>query len=238
MQIQTHTEIGRRDENQDLIYTSQKDHGFLLAVADGHGKHGAMVAERAIRAVKAGGAPKLVGKFQSWIARLHRKVVMQTRAFTQGGSTLSIFYHLDGESHIYQVGDSPIFVKTGNTIQQFRGHGVDFQENDEDLLRAVAAGGKMKMINESLYLTSGKSALRVTRALGNSGFGAALSSEPLIKRIDGIVDSVMVASDGFTGEKEEVFNLMKRQEDISRFVELQKKRGVGDNMSITLKYLF
>jgi serine/threonine protein phosphatase PrpC len=163
---------------------------------------------------------------------------MQTRAFTQGGSTLSIFYHLDGESHIYQVGDSPIFVKTGNTIQQFRGHGVDFQENDEDLLRAVAAGGKMKMINESLYLTSGKNALRVTRALGNSGFGAALSSEPLIKRIDGIVDSAMVASDGFNGEKEEVFNLMKRQEDISRFVELQKKRGVGDNMSISLKYLF
>jgi serine/threonine protein phosphatase PrpC len=96
----------------------------------------------------------------------------------------------------------------------------------------------MKMINESLYLTSGKSALRVTRALGNSGFGAALSSEPLIKRIDGIVDSAMVASDGFNGEKEEVFNLMKRQEDISRFVELQKKRGIGDNMSITLKYLF
>ena len=238
MQIQTHSEIGRRDTNQDLIYTSQKDHGFLIVVADGHGNECDKVAEAALRAVKEMGIPSLLAPFEPWMEDTHRVIVAQTRRFSNSGSTLSIFYHIWGQSFIYQVGDSPIFVKTGDTIQEFRGHGVDFAENDKDLLRAVAAGGTMKIINGSFYLTSGPNALRLTRALGNAGFGAALSSDPLIKKIEGVVDSVLVASDGFTGEKQEVFNLMKRQEDISRFVELQKKRGISDNLSISLKYIF
>ena len=238
MTIHQHQEIGRRDEQQDRILKIEKPHGFLIAVADGHGQEGSQVAEAALRAVEEMGLTDSKLPFDVRVEQTHRKILAQTRQFSHSGSTLSIFYHIHGESYIYQIGDSPIFVQTGDTIQEFRGHGVDFAENDKDLLRAVAAGGKMKMINQSLYLTSGPNALRLTRALGNAGFGAALSSDPLIKKIEGVVDSVLVASDGFTGEKQEVFNLMKRQEDISRFVELQKKRGISDNLSINLAYLF
>ena len=135
MQIQTHSEIGRRDENQDRILKIEKDHGFLIAVADGHGQEGAQVAEAALRAVEEMGLPGLKLPLEVWIEQTHRDIISKTAWFPYSGSTLSIFYHVHGQSFIYQVGDSPIFVQTGDTIQEFRGHGVDFAENDKDLDR-------------------------------------------------------------------------------------------------------
>ena len=237
MTIQQHQSIGRRDENQDRILKIEKPHGFLIAVADGHGQEGSQVAEAALRAVEEMGLTDWKYPFDVRAEQTHRKILAQTREFSDSGSTLSIFYHIHGESFIYQVGDSPIFVKTGDTIQEFRGHGVDIAENIEDLKRAVAAGGELKLINRSFYLTGGNSALKLTRALGNSVFGGIVSQTPLIQKIKGKVDAVLVASDGFNGGKQEVLGKMKKKQDLAELVQGQKTRGIADNLSMNLVYL-
>lgn len=238
MIIEQHQEIGRREEQQDRILKIEAPHGFLIAVADGHGLEGAAVADAAIRAVKEMGIPSLLTPFEPWMEDVHRVIVAQTRRFSKSGSTLSIFYNVWGQSFIYQIGDSPIFVKKGNSIQEFKGHGVDFLENSDDVARAVNAGGKINGISGYNYLTYWNHALRLTRALGNSFFDEIVSQEPLVQKIDGVVDAVLVASDGFTGEKNEVFDKMKKQQDLAEFVKGQKSRGVGDNLSMNLTYLF
>lgn len=234
MTIQQHQEIGRRDEQQDRILKIEKPHGFLIAVADGHGQEGSQVAEAALRAVEEMGIPSLLAPFEPWMEDTHRVILAQTRRFSNSGSTLSIFYHIWGQSFIYQLGDSPIYVKSGDTIQYFPGHNVDSPENSDDLARAVAAGGEIIPINRSLYLTNGNSALKLTRALGNSVFGGIVSQTPLIQKINEKVDAVLVASDGFTGAKEEVFKKMKEKQDLAEFVEGQR---ISDNLSMNLVYL-
>lgn len=242
MLFESHSEIGIMKENQDASVIVESDENFCMAVSDGHGKYGKLAAKTIIKKTQRWAYLKEFDETKQMVF-LKRQISTSSnsiRSFYNSGATLSCFWKIGAKNYVFQIGDSPIYLKMGNRTKCFFGHGVQRRENRKDLDAAVRLGGNLKIFKNNVYLCCDekqKVCIRVTKCFGNSSFGEIIGRTSEIVEVEGRVDCVLIASKGCDMEEGEFAFLTKNQKGMDSFVASQKRRGVYDNLTMCLAYL-
>ena len=240
MIIETHSEIGLSNENQDEFIVIRNKDSLCMAICDGHGKYGKLAAERVKKGIKSGGA--ILGENDKYndffVERMAKYLKKLGGSFCDSGVSLSCFYKIKNSFYLIQIGDCSAFLKTESSFLFFPGHRVDNPQNAQDLRRSFACGGILKIFNNSAYLSDKKQKtfLRVTKCFGNSSLKKIIDRNPDVHFIKENIRSVVIGSSGFDAEVGEIAALTKDKCDLNKFVQNQKIRGIKENFTICIAY--
>ena len=225
--VTTHQEIGKRDYQQDAFYVGIQEN--LVAIADGHGMCGSEIAKEVIEMVKLSGCPP----DEESILNLFNKIHQTTKDFAFGGTTLSCVFSTSAPNEFMamQVGDSPIFWRENGVVKARYGHNAGRKDNPdyEQFL------DKSFIQRKTRYIVSkdGRQLLNLTRSFADPGF--ELIRTPDIFSFT--ADAVLVASDGYSGDEEEVEILFKYGCDAAGVAkEQESRRGIYDNFTAIVIY--
>ena len=242
MVFETHSEIGIMKENQDAWAIIEDGENFCMAVSDGHGKYGKQAANTIIKKMQRWAYLKEYDdkKQKFFLKKQINCSSRSVRSFYNSGAALSCFWRIGAKNYVFQIGDSPIYLKIGNSIKYFYGHGVQRRENRKDLDTAIRFGGNLKIFKNNVYLCCDekqKFCIRVTKCFGSSNFGNIIGRTAKIIEVKGNVDCVLIASNGCDMEEGEFSSLAKHRKGMDAFVASQKRRGIYDNLTMCLAYL-
>jgi serine/threonine protein phosphatase PrpC len=224
MEFSSATNIGLRDKNQDF-YGICED---CFCVADGHGYYGEETAKAVVEEIIWN---ELKPPFKENILSLFQKLDADNRIADDYGSTVSAVWYKNGKFVLAQCGDSPIFYLSEGQVYHLVGHNVaNLQNPDVAKLRkdGVPLGEKYQMCPR------GRRWLQLTRSIGDTCFGEQVSKIPDILVVD--AEAVLICSDGFTGNAEDVKKLFDKKANASEFIRNQEERGIVDNITAITIY--
>jgi serine/threonine protein phosphatase PrpC len=189
---------GRRDYQEDRLFTATYERGTLLAVFDGHGGHEVSeLAEKELPGLFADeiGEDGATDKVPEVLRTVIQKLNIMTQHF-EPGSTLSLaFIPVDKPVVTCAVmGDSPILIKDKDgKLNIAPDHNVRTNQAEADA--ATKRGGFVE--GGYLYADFHGMGLQMARALGDSHLNKVLSRTPDIYEVGvGPNSWVLVASDG------------------------------------------
>ncbi len=228
------TAQGAREYQEDFSVTKHFDtasfKGWFLAVMDGHGGNRAakLCTEKIIDLFDPNGSDFLFA-LKSLCVKLNDLTIN-----LEEGSTLSIAIidENKSETHIAIIGDSPVVVYDGKTIQMGPEHNV--RSNIKERKLAEERGGIYS--NGYLYDSHRNRGLQMSRSLGDSYLGSVLSREPEIYTVSN-PQWILVASDGLLdpghgnidGLLEEIKGCAAKKLEAQDLLKWAETRGLQDN---------
>ncbi len=230
---------GGRSHQEDRVFISEMESGWLLAVMDGHGgEASAEICFRNIGEVFSKSLENRKNVNEAVIKSVFKELDVLTRAPVTSGSTLSAVFvsKRNHYAHIGILGDSPVIVRTKGTIYSSPEHNA--RTNIQDRNDATARGA----VYRGGYLWKGERGLQLTRALGDSWADDFLNREPetYSLKLEQEGDFVLVASDGlldpghYKKELEPIVRMVTKGAKAENLVIDALQRETRDNVSAIL----
>jgi serine/threonine protein phosphatase PrpC len=236
---------GRRDYQEDRLFTANYEQGTLLAVFDGHGGHEVSeLCENELPGLFADeiGEDGATNHVDEVLRTVIQKLNIMTQHF-EPGSTLSLaFIPVDKPVVTCAVmGDSPILIKDKDgKVNIAPDHNV--RTNQEEAQAAIKRGGFVE--GGYLYQDYHGMGLQMARALGDSYLNKVLSRTPEIYEVEvGPESWVLVASDGqfdpghyeFKKSAQTIAEMIDKGSDAKALVQYAAvDYPTGDNVSAVL----
>ena len=227
----------KREYNQDYVYCSTDKLGILdnlLIVADGMGGHNAgdfasrYSVEEFVKYIENAEEKTIIGCFEAGIVNINRAVLekaSQDLSLAGMGTTFVAATVNDGSLYVANVGDSRLYVISGNKIVQIT--------QDHSLVEEMIKSGQIK--REEARLHPKKNV--ITRAIGVDKEVIPDFFEVELKQRD----IILMCSDGLSNmlEDGEICSIiLKNREDLyhaaGELVSRANENGGPDNISVIL----
>lgn len=228
MTVTTATNIGKREEQQDALGVSEGEGSLYAVIADGHGSEGGEIARGVVEDIISN---SLKEPLSESIPELFKNLAAQ---YFQGdsGTTVAFVAYEKGKFHFAQLGDSSITWIFQGKVYHWAGHNVSNPDNP-DIEKLEEAG--VTIYGRYQICPQGRRMLQLTRSIGDLCFGAQVSKVPDILEVE--ADAVVICSDGFTGDIQEVKKLLDARANAAMFIKNQETRGIKDNISVIAIYV-
>jgi len=191
------TSNGQRFIQQDRYKVHHTDHGTLVAVMDGHGPEGHVVAAKCADYLAPFWDIGYKGDACAALKQLVGALDSITNEFTSGSTFSAVFLPKDKETAYAAIlGDSPIIVGYQGKHMYAEPHNV--RTNLQERQEAIARGGSYE--NGYIQNINGHG-LQVSRALGDSDFSSIIRKDPEVLTI-AHWDWILLASDGVIDRNE------------------------------------
>lgn len=236
MHISCRSDIGRlRSQNQDSVYASEKPVGKLpnlLIVADGMGGHKAgdfasrFAIEKLLESIASSVYDNPLLMITDAIRNVNSQIFELSRdhdEYRGMGTTLTLAYVDEKRLHVFQIGDSRLYI-VHDTIRQVT--------QDHSYVEEMYRKGLLKRDSEEYHNKKNI----ITRALGTYDFVTAdIFEEELVPG-----DVLLLCSDGLTNMVadaailETVKSDQPLEEKADRLIALANENGGQDNITVIL----